>query len=161
MKKTLIVMMAMIMVFAFAACGSSNDSGDNGNSEETQTTRVEDQNPVSEYEGMYSCDRALINIGPDGKDGVKAVVTWGSSASEHSEWVMSGTFDEDDLVFEYHDCVKTDYVYDEDGEKESEEEVYKGGHGFMKFKDGDKVTLTWQDDQEHAADDMVFKIEKK
>ena len=69
---------------------------------------------------------------------------------------MSGTFDPETLQFEYHDCVRTDYVYGEDGEVASQEEIFTGGHGFMTFKEGDPLTLTWQEDQEHVADDMVF-----
>ena len=69
---------------------------------------------------------------------------------------MSGTFDPETLQFEYHDCVKTDYKYKDDGDVESQEEVYTGGHGFMFFKEGDPLSLTWQDDQEKVAEDMVF-----
>ena len=82
--------------------------------------------------------------------------TWSSSAWENSTWMMSGTFDPETLQFEYHDCVKTDYKYKDDGDVESQEEVYTGGHGFMFFKEGDPLSLTWQDDQEKVAEDMVF-----
>ena len=43
----------------------------------------------------------------------------------------------------------------ENGDEESSEEVFTGGHGFMNFSD-DPLSLTWQEDQEHVADDMVF-----
>ena len=29
----------------------------------------------------------------------------------------------------------------------------------MTFKEGDALTLTWQEDQEHVADDMIFTYE--
>ena len=69
---------------------------------------------------------------------------------------MSGTFDPETLQFEYHDCIKTEYVYEENGDVKSQEEIYTGGHGFMQFTDGEELSLTWQEDQEHAADGMVF-----
>ena len=143
MKKTtklLALFMAMLMVFALglSACGSG-------------------QNPVMNFVGNYVCGRACILIGAtDESNGANATVTWGSSAAENSTWVMSGTFDPETLQFEYHDCVRTDYVYGEDGEVASQEEIFTGGHGFMTFKEGDPLTLTWQEDQEHVADDMVF-----
>ena len=132
--KMLALLMAMMMVFALglSACGSKA---------EEPAAADEGQNPVMNYVGNYVCGRACILIGAtDENNGADAIVTWSSSAAENSTWVMSGTFDPETLQFEYHDCVKTDYVYKEDGEVESQEEVFTGGHGF----------------QEHVADDMVF-----
>ena len=149
LTKLLALMMAIMMVFALglSACGSKTEEPDED----------EGQNPIMNYVGNYVCGRACIFIGAtDESNGASATVTWGSSAAENSAWVMSGTFDPDTLRFEYHDCVRTDYVYKEDGEVESQEEVYTGGHGFMTFTEGDPLSLTWQDDQEHVADDMVF-----
>ena len=151
MKKTtklLALVMAMMMVFALglSACGSKSEEAADGG-----------QNPAMNYVGNYVCGRAAILIGAtDEENGMNAIVTWSSSAAENSTWVMSGTFDPETLQFEYHDCVRTDYVYKEDGEVDSQEEVFTGGHGFMTFAEGDPITLTWQEDQEHAADDMVF-----
>lgn len=150
MKKTfrslaLLMAVMMIMTMGLAACGSKTDKA------------AEDgQNPAMNFIGDYVCDRADIFIGAEGEDGMNATVTWGSSASEHSAWTMSGTFDPETLQFEYHDCIRTDYVYDEDGEVKSQEDVYTGGHGFMTFTEGDPITLTWQDDQENMAKDMTF-----
>lgn len=148
-SKALGVMLALVMVLAVAlsmtACGSKSDeSSDDG------------QNPVMNFIGCYLCDRAEIVIGAEGDDEALVTVTWGSSAFENSSWVMNGTFDPETLQIEYHDCVRTDYVYSEEGEVTSEEEVYTGGHGFITFAEGDTLTLTWQDDQEHIADGMTF-----
>lgn len=151
MKKTnrfIAVLMAMLMVLALglSACGSKDEeSADDG------------QNPVMNFVGDYVCGRADIFItATDEENGANAIVTWGGSAAENSSWVMSGTFDAETLQFEYHDCVRTNYVYNEDGEVESQEEVYTGGHGFMTITEGDPLTLVWQDDQENAAEGMVF-----
>lgn len=148
MKKNagvLALLMVLVMTFAMglSACGkkAEPDAG---------------QNPVMNFVGYYVCDRANVFISADGEEGASAIVTWGSSAWENSSWMMSGTFDPETLQFEYHDCVRTDYVYDDSGEETSQTEVYTGGHGFMFFKEGDPLTLTWQDDQENAAEGMVF-----
>ena len=148
MKKNariLALMMALVMTFAMglSACGKKAAPDDG-------------QNPIMNYVGYYVCDRANVFISADGEEGASAIVTWSSSAWENSTWMMSGTFDPETLQFEYHDCVKTDYKYEDDGDVESQEEVYTGGHGFMFFKEGDPLTLTWQDDQEKVAEDMVF-----
>lgn len=116
------------------------------------------QNPIMNYVGPYVCDRAVIMIEADGDSGARMTVDWASSATENTEWTMTGTFDQDTRTIEYHDCTKTDYVYDNDGKVKSEEEVFVGGHGFMTFSEGDKITLTWQEDQEHIADDMTFEF---
>ena len=162
MKKSLLIIaaIAVAMLMTLAGCGGGEEEAVQTEPAE-ETTVSEDiveyeDNPIMDFVGPYTCDRATVNIEAYGPDGVKATVLWASSASEYSEWVMSGTFDEDTKTFEYHDCVKTETVYDDDGSIKSEEEVYTGGHGFMFFEAGDKLTLTWQDDQEHAADDMVF-----
>ena len=144
----LILSMLLAMVPMLAACGSQGggESADDG------------QNPIMNFVGSYGYNRANIFIGAEGQDGASATVTWGSSAAENSTWVMSGTFDPETLTFSYNDCVKTDYVYNEDGKVESQEEVYTGGHGTMVFSEGDPLTLTWNDDQEHIADGTVFEF---
>ncbi len=151
MTKLLALMMAIMMVFALglSACGSKTE----------EPAEDEGQNPIMNFVGTYVSGRASIFIGAtDESNGAEATVTWSSSAAENSAWVMSGTFDPETMQFEYHDCVKTDYVYNESGDVESQEEVYTGGHGFMTFTESDPLTLTWQDDQEHVADDMVFEF---
>ena len=144
-SKSTILMLVLMMALApvLSACGSKAEPDDG-------------QNPVMNFVGTYICGRAAIVIGAtDEENGANATVTWSSSAAENSEWTMSGTFDPEKLQFEYHDCVRTDYVYGEDGEVSSQEEVYTGGHGFMFFTD-DPLSLTWQDDAEDAGKDMVF-----
>ena len=148
MKKNagvLALVMALVMTFAMglSACGKKAEPDDG-------------QNPVMNFVGNYVCDRANVLISADGDEGASAIVTWSSSAWENSSWMMSGTFDPETLQFEYHDCVRTDYKYEDDGDVESQEEVYTGGHGFMFFSEGDPLTLTWQDDQENIAEGMVF-----
>ena len=148
--KILALLMAMMMVFALGLSACGNKTAE-------PVTDDDGQNPIMNYVGNYVCGRACINIeATDGANGASAVVTWSSSAAENSAWTMTGTFDAESLKFEYHDCVRTDYVYGEDGEVKSQEEVFTGGHGFMTFTDGDPITLVWQEDQEHVADDMVF-----
>ena len=143
----LLMAIMMVVTLGLSACGSKTE----------EPVEDEGQNPIMNFIGTYASGRASIFIGAtDESNGANATVTWSSSAAENSTWVMSGTFDPETLQFEYHDCVRTDYVYNEDGNVDSQEEVFTGGHGFMTFAEGDPLTLTWQEDQEHVADDMVF-----
>lgn len=154
MKKTLkliAIMLSLVLALSFTACGGAGGAA-------TEEPAADDgQNPIMNFIGNYANGRATIFISAtDSENGASAVVNWSSSAFEYSSWVMSGTFDSETLQFEYHDCVKTDYVFEDGKEEPAATEVYTGGHGFMTFKDGDPLTLTWQDDQENIADDAVF-----
>jgi hypothetical protein len=152
MKKYLSLILIAVLALALTACG-----GKLGGEEAAPD---DGQNPVMNYVGNYVCGRASVLIGAeDEKDGASASVTWSSSAAENSTWEMTGIFDPEEKRFEYHDCVRTDFVYKEDGSVDKQTEVYTGGHGFMFFDDsGDKLTMTWQDDQEDVAKDMVFEF---
>ena len=112
------------------------------------------QNPVMNFIGPYVCDRCTILIECDGPHGAKASVTWSSSASELTEWSMSGIFDEETLSFKYTNGIKTNYVYGEDGIVTNTETVYKDGTGTIAFTED--LILSWVDDTEHAADGMLF-----
>lgn len=112
------------------------------------------QNPVMNFIGNYQHDRCSILIEADGKDGAKAHVHWGSSASESTEWEMSGAFDTNTLTFTYDNGVKKDVVYKGDGAIESETVDYENSTGTMVFKDDG--TLIWTDDKDENIKELVF-----
>ena len=116
------------------------------------------QNPVMNFIGNYVCDRARIEVMPEGEDMADITVSWSSSAFEHTEWSMSGVLDTETLTVSYSDCTKKDVVYDRDseeaGQTPQETIEYTDGTGTILF--GNDGTLVWNDDQEHAADGMVF-----
>ena len=149
MKKMLSLLLALVMIFALAACAAK----DAPEGSEPAAADEDGQNPVMNFVGTYASGRASILVEADGADGAKLTVTWGSSAWEHSEWVMSGKFDPDTLTIEYSDCVRTDYAFNEDGSVKSETVVYENGFGTVHFEND---SLYWKDDEEHVADDMVF-----
>lgn len=161
MKKMLSMLLVFAMIFALAACASkSAPEAPETPAAEPETsnapTAAEDgQNPVMNYIGNYACDRASMLIEADGADSTKISVTWGSSAFEHSEWVMTGTFDADTLRIAYSDCTRKDVAFSEDGSSESETVVYENGSGRIIFSE-DGASLTWEDDEEQMADGMTF-----
>lgn len=153
MKKILSLLLALTMIFALAAC-AAKEAPKGSEAEEAEATADDGQNPIMNFVGTYASGRASILVEADGADGAKLTVTWGSSASEHSEWVMSGKFDPDTLTIEYSDCVRKDIEFAEDGSVKSETVVYENGFGNAHFDDDGN--LRWKDDEEHMADDMVF-----
>ncbi len=147
MKKLLCLLAILCLLFSLAAC-SGRTSADGA--------EEDGQNPVMNFIGVYSSGRCSMLLEADGQDGAKISVTWGSSYNENSGWQMSGTFDPETLSIRYEDCVRTDYVYREDGEIESENVVYENGSGRIILQEGDPLTLTWEDGEEQMADGMTF-----
>ena len=109
-------------------------------------------NPVAAYAGQYYIGKGNLSISPEGENGALIQVWWGSSASEHSEWVMHGTYDESSKTITYKDCEKHDITLNEDGEVDKDETAYTDGTGSVKINDNGSVT--WIDDQDHIADDL-------
>ena len=126
--------------------------------ESTKTVPNDGQNPVMNFIGNYVCDRARVEVMPKGDDSAQITVIWGSSAFDSGQWTMSGALDTDILQISYSDCTKKVISYDRDSEEtdQSPEETieYTNGSGTIIF--GEDGTLTWNDDQEHIADGMVF-----
>lgn len=151
MKKMICLIAVLVMVFSLCACGAK-DAAPAG----SEAAAEDGQNPVMNFIGVYGHDRASIMVEADGMENAKITVTWGSSAAENAEWVMSGKFDPETLTVQYTDCVKTVYVWNEQGEVESETVEYENGEGTITFTDGEALSLTWDDAQEHIADGTVF-----
>ena len=121
-----------------------------------KTGGEEGQNPVMGFIGPYAYGRAGMYIEAGGGHDARVSVAWGSSAGEHSEWSMSGPFDEKTLTITYSNCVRKDIVFNENGDVESETIAYENGTGTITFLDNGDLSLVWKDDQDHMADDGVF-----
>ena len=151
MKKMICLITALVMVFSLCACGAQ-DAKPAG----SEVLPDDGQNPVMNFIGVYGHDRASVMVEPDGMEGAKITVTWPSSASENAEWVMSGEFDAETLTVHYTDCVKTVFIWNEQGEIDSQTVAYENGEGTVTFTEGETLSLTWDDAQEHIADGTVF-----
>ena len=152
MKKLICLIAVLVMIFTLGAC-AAKDAAPAG----SEAAAAEDgQNPVMNFIGVYGHDRASVMVEADGMENAKITVTWGGSAAENAEWVMSGKFDPETLTVQYTDCVKTVYVWNEQGEIDSETVEYENGEGTITFTDGEALSLTWDDAQEHIADGTVF-----
>ena len=123
-----------------------------------QSAPAEDgQNPVMNFVGTYAAGRPSITVACDGMDGARFTVYWSSSAWEHSEWTMSGKLDLDTLTVRYTDCVRKDVTANEDGSLFASSIVYENGSGSISFL-AEENALTWNDEQEHMADELVFRF---
>ncbi|MBQ7614779.1 MAG: hypothetical protein IJU77_07005 [Butyrivibrio sp.] len=120
--------------------------------EDTQEAAQENDSQAVDFEGHYYAGKGDLSITNMGDGNCLIVVSWGNSAAEHSEWGMSGIYDESAKTITYSDCVKHDITFNENGEVENDVTVYTDGTGNIKIVDGS--TIIWTDDKEHIADDV-------
>jgi hypothetical protein len=155
MKKLLCLIVVLVLALSmFAACQkkaenevATTEATTEAVTEATEEVNDDDgQNPVMNFIGVYQNDRCTITVGAKGNEDAEFVIEWGSSATETTKWTMSGYFDADTLRVNYSDAVKTNLVYDENGEVTSEEVEYEDGAGRIQFHDDG--TLSWEDHNE-------------
>ena len=171
-KVTACILAALMLTLTLTACGEASslvteENEETGGLEVTAEkaygtgnsgvlTIADGQNPVMNFIGPYAWSRASAMVEAAGSNGARISIDWASSAAEGSRWVMTGELDTETLTVKYTDCVKTDYVFGEDGEIESETVQYENGTGTITFHDDGPLTFTWQDDMENIAEDAVF-----
>ena len=106
------------------------------------------------FEGVWQCDRATIAMYWE-EEGFKVLITWGSSAWEHTEWEYSCFYhEEDNTVVSMPFGTRTEVVYDVNGEQTSVAEVYNDGEAVFSLDEEGK--LIWLDEKENAGDGMRF-----
>lgn len=175
MKRTICMIIAALMLLCAVSCAAEKPAENNAEPQtqpeqqpETQPEQQPEsgntepeggeedgQNPVMNFIGEYSCGRATIRVEAEGADGAAFSVHWGSSYNEAAEWTMSGKLDPDTLKVEYDDCRSAAVTYNDDGSVASETVNYENGKGSFTFN-GEDYSLTWQDDEENAAEGMTF-----
>ena len=141
MKKLIAVLCALLLicpaVFAFAE-------------EETGSMPVS----AETFEGEWQCDRATASVYWE-EEGFKVLITWGSSAWEHTEWQYSCYYhEEDNKLVAVPFGIRTEYVYGDDGELVSATDIYDDGEAVF-FLD-EKGYLIWQDQKDNAGEGMRF-----
>ncbi|MCR5567300.1 MAG: hypothetical protein K6F61_10650 [Clostridiales bacterium] len=141
MKKLIAVLCALLLicpaVFAFAE-------------EETGSMPVS----AETFEGEWQCDRATASVYWE-EEGFKVLITWGSSAWEHTEWQYSCYYhEEDNKLVAVPFGIRTEYVYGDDGELVSATDIYDDGEAV--FSLDEKGYLIWQDQKDNAGEGMRF-----
>ena len=145
------------------------DVAEDATSEETAATEViePEEEPLSStfedediqekrmpFEGQYYAGRGNLSITGKGSDGYLIEVWWGSSASEHSQWVMYGDYDEATNTITYSDCERHDFTLQDNGEVDTDITAYTDGTGSIQIVDDSSII--WIDDQDHVADDITM-----
>ena len=134
----------------------AEDASDRGAADDDDAAAVGDgQNPVMNFVGPYAAGRASMTVDATGESGASITIIWGTSAAEHSEWVIEGTFDPDTLTVEYSGAVKTNYVFNEDGTVKSQDVEYSDGTGSIVFNDSE-LSCTWFNDNEPDNGSIEF-----
>ena len=136
---------------------SSKKSASSKTTSRKASTDDDGQNPVMNFIGTYTCDRAIMTIRCEGKTDAEITVRWSSSASTYAAWGMTGTLDTETLTVDYSDCQKTAIELDSEGLIVTEDREYTNGKGRIIFNDGG--TVTWEDYEENAAAGMIFKFD--
>lgn len=135
MKKTIALVLCAVMVFCMAACGNKNDE-------------VYDS-LVGEYVDSYS-GRAMATVEKDDK-GLVISVSWGSSATETTQWVMHAKLSKDGTKLEYDDETCNNLVYEDAGVKNII--VYEGKSGSFEIQDS---KLAWTGANDENCKPCVF-----
>ena len=169
MKKNLIVLLASTAVLAaaitVAACATKKVTTPKAaapvaiqattTAQTTEEIINDGQNPVMNFIGNYYGGRACITVEAEGTDGANISVVWGASYNTKAIWTMSATFNEDETSLVYENGYKKMITLNEDGEIISEDILSVDLQGVFVFEnDG----VTWDEQNEHIADNMVFKF---
>ena len=125
MNRMIKILAAGILAATLGACSAPKEEPAAAPSES------DTQNPVMNFVGNYGWNRATVEVSAKDQNTAVFHIHWGSSASEASEWDMSGEFDPKTTSVYYTDCVKKDMVFNEDGSVKSEEEIYMNGKGTL------------------------------
>ena len=97
--------------------------------------------------------RGTIAIEKGAEEGVYNVtIDWSSSAVEHSHWEMTAKAD-GGSVLRYEDCKHSIHTFKSETE-EVVENKYENGTGAFRLNSA--FEIMWQDDVDHAGDDIVF-----
>ncbi len=134
------------------AASSQENAASEAKTSEEQASESSSQIQRYDFEGQYYAGRGNLSITQEADGSFLIEVWWRSSASEHSEWVMTGTYDEGANRITYSDCVKHDYTLKENAEVDTDVTAYTDGTGNIQIIDGS--TIVWTDDQDHIADDV-------
>ncbi|MBQ8137125.1 MAG: hypothetical protein IJ174_06805 [Clostridia bacterium] len=110
---------------------------------------------ADDYVGAWfdkTSQRATLEITPLEDERFEILLSWSSSASETTEWRMTGAMDGvGDLS--YQDGTKANVTYGNNGEKTSEETLYTNGEGWFTYTG---EALVWTDFSEEKAYEFYF-----
>lgn len=110
---------------------------------------------ASKITGIYNGSWSQVTVDATNLNKVKITVTIHDSedSNKTSVWKMSGKYNPANGTLIYRNCTKTNFQYDESGSIVSKSVAFDNGQGKVVISNG---MLTWNDYQEHAADDMTF-----
>lgn len=107
------------------------------------------------YEGQWACGRATIEAVWE-EEGFRVLITWGNSADSTTQWEYNCFYNEADhtLSSVLDNGIKTDIVFNANGDEESVTQVYENGEA--SFSLDENGHLIWKDAKEDAGKDMLF-----
>lgn len=160
MKKTLAVLLVLLMVMGACACGSDEEGAEGtegtADTENTVNTEMTEEELAAFYEsleGEYQDTvdgRAVMEATAINAEGLLVVVHWSNSAEDYTQWNMLVQKGEDNMLV-YSDGIKSNVNLTED----KEEIVYDNGSGYFTLEDG-----VWAWNGAYDADTTECRFEK-
>ena len=136
MRKFLLVLLALVMMVGLAM--AENDS---------KPMPAE----AAAFEGEWQCDRATAELVWE-EEGFKVLITWGSSAWETTQWEYSCYYhEEDNTLVSMPFGIRTDLVYDDNGNETSATAAYEDGQATFKIDEDGR--LIWIDFNSRLVDE--------
>ena len=144
MKKLFALMMAVALLMS--CCAAMAEEG---------TDSVPMPEEAAAFEGIWACDRVNLEMTWE-EEGFRVMITWGSSATESTMWEYNCFYNENDhsVASVLNNGIKTDMVFDENGELKSSTPVYEDGEAVFTLDEDNH--LIWKDAKEDAGKDLHF-----
>ena len=152
MKKLLCIILALVMLFSFAACSQKEPENNTENTGSITDTEDPDKNvspiygqdPLAIIPGNYTATdgKATAVIKLLEVDQIGVTVTIGDK-KDYTEWSMTGIL-KDDLTMAFEDDVMKKVKLDDNNIVVSEDTVYTDGSGTVVF-DKNALKFTWED----------------
>ncbi len=136
MKKIVCVLLALMLMFACAACEGTVSPGE----------------PGDKFLGYWQADRASLEVTRAENGGYSCFIRWSSSAFDATIWRYTCNFDGEKLV-SAPTGRRTELAYETDGKFKSETAVYTDGTAEFTMKGG---KIAWKDDKDDAGSGLSF-----
>lgn len=150
-KKILLLGVCITAIIAFGGCKAEKTETKPSTVVEQSVSDVDYDRFVGEYQDSYS-QRAGMEIkkNPDG-EGLLIHIHWGSSANENTQWDMTATYRDGQLV--YSDGLKTEHMMKDESSEEIVKTLEENQKGYFEVKDG---ILNWTGAPEESCQACAF-----
>ncbi len=161
MKRTIAVLAAIFVSLGiFCSCGKSSEKSEKSKSESymlpedkivpTEEINLETAKSEDSLFGSYKNDTYTMDIEAGENDMTVFTVRSNIKDRVSYEWVIKGSYSPSGNLVNYFSAVKTEIVYDRNGDEKEREVIYDNGSGRMLFTGENRVI--WKNSFEDIED---------